>query len=71
MELESFSVHAITRRRPLPPIASCDGPSCGVSKESELPNSAPQKLKRTLNLLDLIFYGVGCSVGAGIYSLVS
>jgi amino acid transporter len=27
-------------------------------------------LKRSLNALDLIFYGVGCSVGAGIYSLV-
>lgn len=27
-------------------------------------------LKRTLHLRDIIFYGVGCSVGAGIYSLV-
>ena len=27
-------------------------------------------MKRTLTLTDLIFYGVGCSVGAGIYSLV-
>jgi APA family basic amino acid/polyamine antiporter len=70
MELESFSIHAISRRRPLPPVTSCDGPSNGLEKESELPKRAPQKLKRTLNLLDLIFYGVGCSVGAGIYSLV-
>mmetsp|Transcript_7489 Transcript_7489/g.18446 ORF Transcript_7489/g.18446 Transcript_7489/m.18446 type:complete len:769 (+) Transcript_7489:62-2368(+) len=29
-----------------------------------------RKLRRTLSLADLIFYGVGCSVGAGIYSLV-
>ena len=29
-----------------------------------------ESLKRSLNVTDLIFYGVGCSVGAGIYSLV-
>ena len=29
-----------------------------------------RNLRRTLSLADLIFYGVGCSVGAGIYSLV-
>jgi basic amino acid/polyamine antiporter, APA family len=28
------------------------------------------RLQRTLGLWDVIFYGVGCSVGAGIYSLV-
>lgn len=33
-------------------------------------SSATTTLKRTLSLSDLIFYGVGCSVGAGIYSLV-
>jgi len=27
-------------------------------------------LKRTLGVSDLVFYGIGCSVGAGIYSLV-
>jgi basic amino acid/polyamine antiporter, APA family len=32
--------------------------------------SQPPRLKRSLDLMDLIFYGVGCSVGAGIYSLV-
>jgi basic amino acid/polyamine antiporter, APA family len=31
---------------------------------------ASTSLKRSLSLIDLIFYGVGCSVGAGIYSLV-
>lgn len=29
-----------------------------------------QSLKRTLGLSDIILYGIGCSVGAGIYSLV-
>eukprot|EP00560_Eucampia_antarctica_P009780 CAMPEP_0197829504 /NCGR_PEP_ID=MMETSP1437-20131217/5988_1 /TAXON_ID=49252 ORGANISM="Eucampia antarctica, Strain CCMP1452" /NCGR_SAMPLE_ID=MMETSP1437 /ASSEMBLY_ACC=CAM_ASM_001096 /LENGTH=628 /DNA_ID=CAMNT_0043431239 /DNA_START=15 /DNA_END=1901 /DNA_ORIENTATION=- len=33
-------------------------------------SSNSQELHRTLNLLDIILYGIGCSVGAGIYSLV-
>ena len=37
----------------------------------EPPNQQQQqRLHRTLGLTDVIFYGVGCSVGAGIYSLV-
>eukprot|EP00980_Cylindrotheca_fusiformis_P027988 scaffold22575_cov141-Cylindrotheca_fusiformis.AAC.19 len=48
---------AIRRRRPLNP-------------RQTTPTSAGPRLKRSLSLVDLIFYGVGCSVGAGIYSLV-
>lgn len=82
MELSSFSVSAITRRRPLTQVhswqdnASCNPPSnSSFSDGSTLAAStkspqAPTTLKRTLHLHDLIFYGVGCSVGAGIYSLV-
>lgn len=53
---------AISRRRPLSPQSKVDD-SCS-------PNEERSHLKRSLNLADLIFYGVGCSVGAGIYSLV-
>ncbi len=53
---------AISRRRPLSPQLKAD---------NSLPDSEERNhLKRSLNLADLIFYGVGCSVGAGIYSLV-
>ena len=38
--------------------------------DSTHPAASQPRLKRSLNLTDLIFYGVGCSVGAGIYSLV-
>ena len=81
MELSSFSVSAITRRRPLTPIRSWqDSASCNPTSNSSFGDSrsiastnsphAQTILKRTLHLHDLIFYGVGCSVGAGIYSLV-
>ena len=30
----------------------------------------PTSLKQCLTLVDLVAYGVGCSVGAGVYSLV-
>ena len=56
MKLSSFTVEALTRRRPLD--ASVDD------------SSGTTHLKRRLTATDLIFYGVGCSVGAGIYSLV-
>lgn len=59
MELSSYSVSALTRRRPLTPVSS--------SRQS---SQGEQQLQRTLTLPDIIFYGVGCSVGAGIYSLV-
>ena len=52
-------VSKITRRRPLSPHPNSS--STAQTKRS---------LKRSLGLSDLIFYGVGCSVGAGIYSLV-
>ncbi|CAB9499340.1 affinity cationic amino acid transporter 1 [Seminavis robusta] len=58
VDLSSFSVRALTRRRPVTTTPS--------STDAE----ASQALKRSLNAVDLIFYGVGCSVGAGIYSLV-
>ena len=37
---------------------------------SEEDSGNTQSLKRTLGLSDIILYGIGCSVGAGIYSLV-
>ena len=46
--------------------------SSKINEKPEVPVGDKSKatLKRSLNLRDLIFYGVGCSVGAGIYSLV-
>lgn len=60
MDYEYLS-NAITQRRPM----SSHRSSFAISTESNENN-----LKRSLNLVDLVFYGVGCSVGAGIYSLV-
>eukprot|EP00586_Coscinodiscus_wailesii_P019575 CAMPEP_0172507804 /NCGR_PEP_ID=MMETSP1066-20121228/206707_1 /TAXON_ID=671091 /ORGANISM="Coscinodiscus wailesii, Strain CCMP2513" /LENGTH=125 /DNA_ID=CAMNT_0013285495 /DNA_START=86 /DNA_END=459 /DNA_ORIENTATION=- len=34
------------------------------------PQQHQETLRRSLSLLDIILYGVGCSVGAGIYSLI-
>lgn len=54
MDFSWFSLSALTRRRP-----------AIVDQQSQ-----QEGLQRRLGALDLIFYGVGCSVGAGIYSLV-
>jgi APA family basic amino acid/polyamine antiporter len=59
----AFVSTAITRRRPLSRHRR-------DSEATPSPSTSRRTLKRTLNLVDLIFYGVGCSVGAGIYSLV-
>ena len=68
MDLGSYSLEALTRRRPLTPrqsfVSSDEQEQTANTKNDEA------KLKRSLKLLDIIFYGVGCSVGAGIYSLV-
>ena len=64
MDLSSFSVEALTRRRP---INKTEVSLDGLHTANE---GSSNSLKRRLNALDLIFYGVGCSVGAGIYSLV-
>lgn len=61
MEFSSFTVEALTRKRPVTTKAD--------TNDKTLPSSHSQ-LQRHLNARDLIFYGVGCSVGAGIYSLV-
>mmetsp|Transcript_13039 Transcript_13039/g.36704 ORF Transcript_13039/g.36704 Transcript_13039/m.36704 type:complete len:747 (+) Transcript_13039:146-2386(+) len=79
--LESISA-AISRRKPLTPTTTPklkrkfvrdskhngykEDVSIGVGGDEG--NSLP--LKRTLGVMDLIFYGIGCSVGAGIYSLI-
>ncbi|KAI2511222.1 amino acid/polyamine antiporter [Fragilaria crotonensis] len=92
MDLSSYSISAITRRRPLTPsnsyinntvaVASATVSGSGVRDNLSLQQNQPQqqerentpqhnnKLHRHLTLTDIIFYGVGCSVGAGIYSLV-
>ena len=42
----------------------------GASSSASSSGPAKATLRRTLSLSDLILYGVGCSVGAGIYCLV-
>ena len=70
--LESLST-AISRRKPFTPLNSPkvtqDG-SVGGRDGVEYNEGNPLSLKRSLGVTDLIFYGIGCSVGAGIYSLV-
>lgn len=63
MKLSSFTVEALTRRRPL----DDDAPT---TSSSEHRADSTRNLKRRLTAADLVFYGVGCSVGAGVYSLV-
>lgn len=70
-------VERMTRRKPL---YFDDGDGDGdlpqdigaSSSEGGATPPSPTKatLRRTLSLADLILYGVGCSVGAGIYCLV-
>lgn len=63
----SFSVQALTRRRPLTSRQEQRPPDQHHIRQDE---QQQHRLHRKLGLSDLIFYGVGCSVGAGIYSLV-
>ncbi len=68
--LESIST-AIKRRKPLTPLPSPrQSPKIGRQIEAQGQIEDATSLKRTLGVTDLIFYGIGCSVGAGIYSLV-
>lgn len=55
-----FSIKALTRRRPLDSAANAKNDN----------DDDTMLLHRRLTATDLIFYGVGCSVGAGIYSLI-
>lgn len=88
MDLSSYSISAITRRRPLTPSSSyimhisgenqqptdnlASQSTCSLHSKNSSSNNNDNnnKLQRRLTLPDIIFYGVGCSVGAGIYSLV-
>ena len=79
-----YSLRSLTRKRPW--TASTDSlhsshhPAAPTSVTAAAANhtttatssdaSSTPALHRRLGLTDLIFYGVGCSVGAGIYSLV-
>ena len=71
---ESIST-AIKRKKPLTPIStprqspmlSRNNNNCRRHSTS---GEDTTSLKRTLGVTDLVFYGIGCSVGAGIYSLV-
>eukprot|EP00536_Pseudo-nitzschia_multiseries_P004034 jgi/Psemu1/284819/fgenesh1_pg.65_\ len=79
--LKSISV-AISRRKPLTPTTTPklgrkfvphnkhNGSKEDVSLRAEGGEGTSSPLKRTLGVMDLIFYGIGCSVGAGIYSLI-
>ena len=86
MDLSSYSVKSFTRRRPLTSTSTGNFPSEEAISSSQQQHQPPssssaeqqqgqhqhqqQQLRRTLGLTDVVFYGVGCSVGAGIYSLV-
>lgn len=72
MDLSSYSVQSFTRRRPLSSPSNCSSPARTAESSSHhtTEQHQRQRLRRTLGLTDVIFYGVGCSVGAGIYSLV-
>lgn len=41
-----------------------------MADQHEVDPAAKTTLKRALTVVDLLGYGVGCTVGAGIYSLV-
>ena len=71
---ESIST-AIKRKKPLAPISTPrQSPMLSRNKNNCRRHSTSGEdtasLKRTLGVTDLVFYGIGCSVGAGIYSLV-
>jgi hypothetical protein len=55
--LRSFA-HALKRRKPI------------VELLRESNSSTSKGLQRKLGVTDLILYGVGSSIGAGIYSLI-
>ena len=73
-------LRALTRRRPIAPIqeeelspissSSLKGINVDTTNSENETENTKATLKRSLDLKDLILYGVGCSVGAGIYSLV-
>mmetsp|Transcript_18913 Transcript_18913/g.41110 ORF Transcript_18913/g.41110 Transcript_18913/m.41110 type:complete len:745 (-) Transcript_18913:97-2331(-) len=77
--LKSISA-AISRRKPLTPTTTpkqCrnivrrnKNIGCNDDESPGVEGGEGTSLKRTLGVMDLIFYGIGCSVGAGIYSLV-
>jgi amino acid transporter len=60
-----LSVQALTRRRPLD-----SGGGKNKKKDDDDGNDDTLLLHRSLTATNFIFYGVGCSVGAGIYSLI-
>lgn len=70
----AFSLTALLRRKPLG-LAIAEGNSeshgsASVSEEAEGLPAPDASLKRSLTVIDLVGYGVGCTVGAGIYSMI-
>lgn len=64
-------VERMTRRKPLYFDDADELPQdIGADSGGGVVSPAKATLRRTLSLADLILYGVGCSVGAGIYCLV-
>jgi APA family basic amino acid/polyamine antiporter len=64
-------VERMTRRKPLYFDDADELPQdIGADNGGGVVSPAKATLRRTLSLADLILYGVGCSVGAGIYCLV-
>ena len=64
-------VERMTRRKPLYFDDADELPQdIGADSGGGVVSPAKATLRRTLSLADLVLYGVGCSVGAGIYCLV-
>jgi len=58
-------------RRPVDhAVPAVDGSGAGSTDHGRAPTEEPTALDRTLSLPMLIFYGVGVTVGAGIFALV-
>jgi APA family basic amino acid/polyamine antiporter len=64
-------VRVFSRRRLTPSFAEeQSSPTSSVVDDENGTTKTKATLKRSLDLKDLILYGIGCSVGAGIYTLV-
>ena len=61
------TLRAMGRRKTLAEAQECEGDNNESSPDG---SASPGGLRRSLTAVDLILYGVGSSVGAGIFVLV-
>ena len=67
----AYSLNALTRRKDILSVLTTE-----IDDEELKPvnistaTSVPRKLKKELNLYDVIAYGLSATIGAGIYSIV-